>query len=118
MKKATQKQRKLQNSHKELILGSQILLPTPNEYLRERIHPIPPIESKITGSWEPTKDNPELTREEETALARFRTGASYRYGWLLRKIQTHIPLDVAGVILNKSTCQNPLFQLAKNDRTM
>ncbi|ORC85706.1 Tbingi protein, partial [Trypanosoma theileri] len=35
--------------------------------------------------------NPELTREEETALARFRTGASHRYGWLLRKIQTHIP---------------------------
>ncbi|ORC91302.1 Tbingi protein, partial [Trypanosoma theileri] len=46
---------------------------------------------KITGSWDPTKDNPELTREEETALARFRTGASHRYGWLLRKIQTHIP---------------------------
>ncbi|ORC91509.1 Tbingi protein, partial [Trypanosoma theileri] len=53
--------------------------------------PPPSHRSKITGSWDTTKDNPELTGEEETALARFRTGASHRYGWLLRKIQTHIP---------------------------
>ncbi|ORC86175.1 uncharacterized protein TM35_000302150 [Trypanosoma theileri] len=53
--------------------------------------PPPSHRLKITGSWDPTKDNPELTIEEETALARFRTGASHRYGWFLRKIQTHIP---------------------------
>ncbi|ORC83550.1 Tbingi protein [Trypanosoma theileri] len=53
--------------------------------------PPPSHRSKITGSWNPAKVNPELTREEETALAHFHTGASHCYGWLLRKIQTHIP---------------------------
>ncbi|ORC91294.1 Tbingi protein [Trypanosoma theileri] len=59
--------------------------------VKEEDEPPPSHRLKITGSWDPTKDNPELTREEETALARFRTGASHRYGWLLQKIQTHMP---------------------------
>ncbi|KEG06166.1 Tbingi protein [Trypanosoma grayi] len=42
--------------------------------------------SSITGHCNPTRNDPSLTRKEEAALARFRTGVSHRCGCLLRKL--------------------------------
>ncbi|KEG07827.1 Tbingi protein [Trypanosoma grayi] len=47
--------------------------------------------SSITGHWNPTHNDPSFPREEEAALARFRTGVSHRYGWLLRVLQPTTP---------------------------
>ncbi|RHW73180.1 reverse transcriptase [Trypanosoma brucei equiperdum] len=45
----------------------------------------------ITANHFPTKHKEELTREEETALARFRVGSSRHYGWMFRKINPSVP---------------------------
>ncbi|PWU88031.1 hypothetical protein C3747_450g17 [Trypanosoma cruzi] len=47
--------------------------------------------SAVRGDWEPTCKDSTLTRGEEAALARFRTGVSHKYGWLLRPLQPAIP---------------------------
>ncbi|PWU98263.1 hypothetical protein C3747_231g3 [Trypanosoma cruzi] len=47
--------------------------------------------STAAGDWEPTCTDATLTRGEEAALARLRSGVSHKYGWLLRPLQPAIP---------------------------
>ncbi|PWU88924.1 hypothetical protein C3747_180g62 [Trypanosoma cruzi] len=47
--------------------------------------------SAVRGDWEPTRTDATLTRGEEAALARLRSGVSHKYGWLLRPLQPAIP---------------------------
>ncbi|PWV11228.1 hypothetical protein C3747_61g244 [Trypanosoma cruzi] len=47
--------------------------------------------SAVRGDWEPTRTDATLTRGEEAALARLRSGVSHKYGWLLRPLRPAIP---------------------------
>ncbi|KEG06232.1 Tbingi protein [Trypanosoma grayi] len=47
--------------------------------------------SSITGHCNPTRNDPSFAHEGGEALAPFRTGASHRYGWLLRVLQPTTP---------------------------
>ncbi|PWV01653.1 hypothetical protein C4B63_4g282 [Trypanosoma cruzi] len=47
--------------------------------------------STVSGDWELTRIDAILTRGEEAALARFRSGVSHKYRWLLRPLQLAIP---------------------------
>ncbi|EKF31519.1 hypothetical protein MOQ_004642 [Trypanosoma cruzi marinkellei] len=47
--------------------------------------------STAAGDWERTRTDSTLTRGEEAAVARLRSGVSHKYGRLLRPLQTAIP---------------------------